>query len=191
MTDIYHSGIKGQRKGVRRFQYANGTYTPAGNERYRPSNSKSSRAVNRMIIGGAMGEIALVAAKRAQSQTAAMSLPAIIAAASAKMASLNASRIAAGKAVTAAILAIPTPVKAMALPLLAIGAGVAVATVAMNSEEIVAKIRELPWDKIKSATVSVGAAAAGVAMSTVSGNPLPAVTGLTFSSLATLLERDY
>lgn len=189
MTDIYHSGIKGQRKGVRRYQYANGTYTPAGNERYRPS--KTTRSAKRVIAGTAIGEIALVAAKRAQSQTAAMSLPAIIASASAKMASLNASRIAAGKAVTAAILAIPTPVKAMALPLLAIGAGVAIANVAMNSEEIVAKIRDLPWDKIKSATVSVGSAAAGVAISTVSGNPLPAITGLTISSLATLLERDY
>lgn len=31
-----HYGIPNQRKGIRRFQYQNGTYTPAGNERYRP-----------------------------------------------------------------------------------------------------------------------------------------------------------
>ena len=36
MGYINHSGIKGQKKGIRRFQYANKSYTPEGNERYRP-----------------------------------------------------------------------------------------------------------------------------------------------------------
>lgn len=40
---LEHKAIKGQKKGVRRFQYANGTYTPAGNERYRPKKSMLAR----------------------------------------------------------------------------------------------------------------------------------------------------
>lgn len=35
-----HYGIPNQRKGIRRFQYQNGTYTPAGNERYRPKTGQ-------------------------------------------------------------------------------------------------------------------------------------------------------
>ena len=42
---LSHSGIKGQRKGVRRFQYANGTYTKEGNERYRPSKGTKLAAL--------------------------------------------------------------------------------------------------------------------------------------------------
>lgn len=37
---LCHSGIRGQRRGIRRFQYQNGTYTEAGNERYRPKSNK-------------------------------------------------------------------------------------------------------------------------------------------------------
>ena len=33
-NEIYHHGIKGQKWGVRRYQYADGTYTPAGKKRY-------------------------------------------------------------------------------------------------------------------------------------------------------------
>lgn len=33
-NELYHHGIKGQKWGVRRFQYADGTYTPAGQKRY-------------------------------------------------------------------------------------------------------------------------------------------------------------
>ena len=32
--ELYHHGIKGQKWGVRRYQYADGTYTPAGKKRY-------------------------------------------------------------------------------------------------------------------------------------------------------------
>lgn len=43
MNDVLiHHGVKGQKWGVRRYQYADGTYTPAGKKRYRSSNSVAS-----------------------------------------------------------------------------------------------------------------------------------------------------
>ena len=44
---LEHHGIKGQRWGVRRFQYENGSYTPAGEKRYddvRDNNKKTKAA---------------------------------------------------------------------------------------------------------------------------------------------------
>lgn len=37
--ELYHHGIKGQKWGVRRYQYADGTYTPAGRKRYGANQS--------------------------------------------------------------------------------------------------------------------------------------------------------
>lgn len=34
MNEIYHHGIKGQKWGVRRYQFADGSLTPAGEKRY-------------------------------------------------------------------------------------------------------------------------------------------------------------
>lgn len=42
-TDILHSGIKGQKWGVRRFQNEDGTLTPAGKERYYKDTSKDGK----------------------------------------------------------------------------------------------------------------------------------------------------
>lgn len=39
---IYHHGVKGQKWGVRRYQYADGTYTPAGKKRYYANKKTSS-----------------------------------------------------------------------------------------------------------------------------------------------------
>lgn len=36
--ELYHHGVKGQKWGVRRYQYADGTYTPAGKKRYQSNN---------------------------------------------------------------------------------------------------------------------------------------------------------
>lgn len=40
--ELYHYGIKGQKWGIRRYQYADGTYTPAGRKRYGVSQSSSN-----------------------------------------------------------------------------------------------------------------------------------------------------
>lgn len=39
--ELYHHGIKGQKWGVRHYQYADGTYTPAGRKRYGVSQNAS------------------------------------------------------------------------------------------------------------------------------------------------------
>lgn len=44
-NELYHYGVKGQKWGVRRYQYADGTLTPAGKKRY---NSSDSTAVDRV-----------------------------------------------------------------------------------------------------------------------------------------------
>lgn len=192
MTDIYHSGIKGQRKGVRRYQYKNGTYTREGNLRYRPpkGDGPSEKALNRIILGTLLGEMALVTAKSSQAHTQSMSIPAIIAASKQTLATLSANKVATGKAITNAVLKVPAPVRAMVLPLAAVGVGVGVASLVMNGEQIADKFKELPWDKIASGAISVGASAVGMALATSSGNPAPAIIGMTISTILSTMEKD-
>lgn len=42
-TELYHYGIKGQKKGLRRFQYEDGSLTPAGRERYGVGDGQRSQ----------------------------------------------------------------------------------------------------------------------------------------------------
>lgn len=43
---LAHYGIKGQRWGIRRFQYENGTYTEEGKKRYLQESDDSNRSSN-------------------------------------------------------------------------------------------------------------------------------------------------
>lgn len=50
--ELYHYGIKGQKWGIRRYQYADGSLTPAGTKRYSNNTSNSNTAVK---VSRAMG----------------------------------------------------------------------------------------------------------------------------------------
>ena len=47
--ELCHHGVKGQKWGVRRYQYADGTYTPAGKKRYQNNNSAPVKRMSSML----------------------------------------------------------------------------------------------------------------------------------------------
>ena len=48
--ELYHYGVKGQKWGVRRYQYADGTYTPVGRKRRNSgSQSEAAQRISRMM----------------------------------------------------------------------------------------------------------------------------------------------
>jgi hypothetical protein len=109
---LSHSGIKGQRKGIRRFQYANGTYTKAGNERYRPSKG---------IKLGALGMMALIEANTGIGRSIVNGILGSIGGAS--VGSVGAGLISLGATVVSAI---PPVFWAVSLPIAAISIGSAI-----------------------------------------------------------------
>lgn len=46
--ELYHYGVKGMKWGVRRYQYADGTYTPAGKKRYKSYSNNANRVMSLM-----------------------------------------------------------------------------------------------------------------------------------------------
>jgi hypothetical protein len=110
MYNIYHSGIKGQRKGVRRFQYANNTYTPAGNERYRPKKGISTKTAVK-ATAAISGAIWLGAMNNATGVATAVSTMA-----STALSAISSNIIGAGSAVVSGLLTIPVPVAAIVIP---------------------------------------------------------------------------
>lgn len=108
MYDIYHSGIKGQRKGVRRFQYANKTYTPAGNERYRPKKA----SVPTKVAIGATGAVTAAAWAHAFNSATGFSVLA-----STALSHIASNAVLLGAEVVAGFAAIPVPVYAITIPM--------------------------------------------------------------------------
>lgn len=120
---LRHSGIKGQKRGIRRFQYANNTYTPLGNERYRPRKGRHSGAVAKgaagAVIGGsglALGAALLNSMKVNAVAVAVQTGNAVANASSLLLSEIPLTIIQTG---AAAFAAIPTPVMAVALPIAA------------------------------------------------------------------------
>ena len=77
-NELYHHGIRGQRWGVRRFQNEDGSYTPAGDERYNDRESDGSinpkAGLKKPLQGGTKESIlekkqAALAAKREKGKT--------------------------------------------------------------------------------------------------------------------------
>jgi len=110
-----HSGIKGQRKGVRRFQYANKTYTPAGNERYRPkksTNAFTNAFTNAVLVGGTATYLgALHTTNMGASITSLLATP---------ITKVAADVVGVGAAVVGGLASIPLPVIALGVPIGAI-----------------------------------------------------------------------
>lgn len=73
---LCHRGIKGQKHGIRRYQYANGTYTREGNERYRPRSNKrklTKENAEKTLYAGATAAAIIAIAKMAMPTVAASS----------------------------------------------------------------------------------------------------------------------
>ena len=56
--ELYHHGVKGQKWGIRRYQYADGSYTPVGKKRYQIN--RNTNGVKRVVssVGMRVSELA-------------------------------------------------------------------------------------------------------------------------------------
>lgn len=183
MTETYmcHFGIKNQKHGVRRYQYENGTYTKAGNERYRPSKGKR-KTVEKTFAAVSIAEIAYTTMATygkkhtgtALSSVASKLVPAV---------STTASNIVdVGKAAAQVAMNMPAPIAALALPVATIGSLAAVANVKYSYKNTDGNKKQKLSAAINSTggrtILASGALASGIALTAISGNPMPAVGGV-------------
>lgn len=133
MYYINHSGIKGQKKGVRRYQYANKSYTPEGNRRYRPSKGDGGGA-GTVAVAGTVGVGALAAAYIHSGALSGASTGAMSAALTAA--------IAAGKA---AVAAVPAGVWALSIPMAIVATPLAIEKGAFYTKKILDRLDDTWW----------------------------------------------
>lgn len=117
---LEHYGIKGQKKGVRRFQYENMTYTPAGNERYRPKKNTASR------IAIAVGGNTLFMATLPTTLKYMSAVP---------VTKIASETVALGATVVSGLATIPLPVVALGVPIGAMAAMNLISNIKDNMEE--------------------------------------------------------
>ena len=133
--EVKHSGIKGQKKGVRRYQYANKSYTPAGNARYRPKSGKSDGGGGTVVAATALGGGALAAAYIHSGILGGATVSGTSSAA------LTAA-IAAGKA---AVAAVPSGVWALSIPMAIIAAPIIMEDAAKYTRKAIEKLEDQWW----------------------------------------------
>ena len=117
---LEHYGIKGQKKGVRRFQYENMTYTPAGNERYRPKKNTASK------IAIAAGGNALLMATLPTTLKYMSAIP---------ITKIASETVALGAAVVSGLATIPLPAVALGVPIGAMATMNIISNIKDNMEE--------------------------------------------------------
>lgn len=61
MEELYHHGIKGQKWGVRRYQYADGSVTPAGAKRYYTNRNEPAKELTLFMVGMKATELTNIA----------------------------------------------------------------------------------------------------------------------------------
>lgn len=108
-SELNHAGIKGQKWGTRRYQYANKTYTPAGNERYRPSKGINTAVGITTGVVGTAWAATMIKSGAAAGITSAFNLV--------PLSQVATNIVTLGAEVVAGFAAIPVPIMALTIPM--------------------------------------------------------------------------